>query len=166
MDETSETNETSETEAPTDSHELAPDDGEDPAAAVESVVAQTRAMRAERDDPSGILDPTDLSLDTEHSRDLGDGRLVVSVADDGTASARPLDPPEDDAGGRFAGVPDQFAVDLAVKTDHGVATHEVRTDDVREAFGDLIHWYAGRIAPGEDPRAVVELLLSSGALDG
>ncbi len=63
------------------------------------------------------------------------------------------------------GVPEQFAADLAVKTDHGVATHEVRADDVREAFGDLTRWYAARIAPDEDPRSVVELPLATGALD-
>lgn len=54
---------------------------------------------------------------------------------------------------------------MPVRSDRGVATHEVRTNDVRGAFGDLLRWYAACIAPDEDPREVIELLLASGALD-
>lgn len=54
---------------------------------------------------------------------------------------------------------------MAVRSDRGVATHEARTNDVRGAFGDLLRWYAACIAPDEDPREVIELLLASGALD-
>jgi hypothetical protein len=144
-----------------------PDRTDSPPPRVERAIARLQELRAERDDPEGILEPADLSLPADRTRELDGHRLVVSVDGDGTASARPLrSGADEDRAGRLAAVPEQFAVDLAVKTDHGVATHEIRTDDVGEAFGELLRWCAARIAPGEDPREVVEVLVASGALDG
>lgn len=58
-----------------------------------------------------------------------------------------------------------YAVDVAVRTDHGPASESFRSNDVRVIFEELLRWYAGRIDPGRDPEAVLAVLLAASDLD-
>lgn len=58
-----------------------------------------------------------------------------------------------------------YAVDVTVRTDHGVAADSFRSNDVRTVFESLLRWYAGRIDPDSDPETVVGVLLSASDLD-
>jgi len=43
--------------------------------------------------------------------------------------------------------------------------HSVASNDVSEAFEELVRWYASQVAPNEDPAAVVDVLLAASDLD-
>jgi hypothetical protein len=58
-----------------------------------------------------------------------------------------------------------YAVDVTVRTDHGLAAESFRSNDVRVAFEELLRWYAGRIDPATDPERVLEVLLAGSDLD-
>jgi hypothetical protein len=83
-------------------------------------------------------------------------RFVVSVDGDGTAESRLLSD-----GGASPPARGRYTVDVTAKTDHGVASHAVASNDVSETFEELLRWYASRVAPDDDPAEVVEVLLAA-----
>lgn len=87
-------------------------------------------------------------------------RFVVSVDDDGTAESRLLSD-----GGTAADSRGRYTVDVTAKTDSGVASHSIASNDVSETFEGLVRWYASQVAPDEDPAAVVDVLLAASDLD-
>lgn len=143
-------------------------------------------------DPEGVLTPSDLERVTERVRELDDDRVLVPV-DRGDATTDsvgdgPWGDPERDragtdtrAGGRNGDLTTEseacglkgssseaktaYAVDIAVKTDHGVAGNTFRSNDIRTVFEELLRWYAARVDPDVDPGVVLKVLLSDSDLD-
>lgn len=98
--------------------------------------------------------------DADHRSTPTARRFVVSVDDDGTAESRLLSD-----GGTAADSRGRYTVDVTAKTDSGVASHSVASNDVSETFEGLVRWYASQVAPDEDPAEVVDVLLAASDLD-
>jgi hypothetical protein len=125
------------------------------------------------DHGDGVLTPADLDFDDEHVRPLGEGRYVVDTPQ--THEADPTtdggDPHRDRTavGDRPGGRLDELEGAYAIVADGRTGTSEghvrIDTNDVSEAFEALVRWYAGRVADGTSPEAVVQVLLESSDLD-
>ncbi|MFC6940927.1 hypothetical protein ACFQE8_13310 [Salinirubellus sp. GCM10025818] len=150
---------------------------------------------ADAADPDGVLSPSDLERVARQLRKLDDERVVVPTdgnatgTDDGSGSTAnprsdrsseraPRSPndrgeagasPDGRGGQAVPGTdPDPgaaYAVDVAVRTDHGRATESFRSNDVRVVFEEFLRWYAGRVDPDRDPESVLEVLLAASDLD-
>lgn len=86
-------------------------------------------------------------------------RFVVTLDEDGTAESHLLSD-----GGTSTHSRGQYTVDVTAKTDHGVASHSIASNDVSETFEELVRWYASQVAPDEDPADVVDVLLAASDL--
>ena len=142
------------------------------------------------DDPEGVLTPADLERVARQVRELDDERVLVPT--DGADPERPDRPgspgrePRDgrssrpegpdgnpagtaDASSKLTGAsldPETaYAVDITVRTDHGLAAESFGSNDVRVVFEELLRWYAGRIEPDRDPETVLAVLLAASDLD-
>ncbi|WP_254546266.1 DUF7500 family protein [Halomarina pelagica] len=111
----------------------------------------------------GVLASDDLALDDPRARALGDGRFLIRPERDGEPAAPAPVPDSVPTTSRLslADVPERYAVDVAVKTDRGVADERFRANDVRAIFADLLRWYVERLAPEDDPAEVLDLLLET-----
>jgi hypothetical protein len=130
-------------------------------------------------DPDGVLTPADLERVAEQVRELDDERVLVPTdsaapAPDDASGDRSPDarrgrpsPASNDTGPTEPTIETEaaYAVDVTVRTDHGVAADSFRSNDVRTVFESLLRWYAGRIDPDSDPETVVRVLLSASDLD-
>jgi hypothetical protein len=143
-------------------------------------------------DSEGVLTPSDLERVTERVRELDDHRVLVpvdrsdattdSVADGpwgaperdradtdtrtGDVNGDPTTEPEASGlNGPSIEAKTAYAVDIAVKTDHGMAANTFRSNDIRTVFEELLRWYAARIDPDVDPGVVLKVLLSASDLD-
>lgn len=159
-------------EPPRPSDDAAADpDGVLTPADLERVAEQVRQLDEER-----VLVPTD-SADstpddggTERSPDPPRGRPSEGGAEPGRTDD--FGPPGDASASNGTGrtgptIEDgaAYAVDVTVRTDHGVAADSFRSNDVRTVFESLLRWYAERIDPNSDPETVVGVLLSASDLD-
>lgn len=132
----------------------------------------------------GILSPEELTPDEDHCKDLGDGRFVVSASDGPSVEQHggrlpDVDPAlaglaAEESGGppgatvsadALADATEQYGVDIAVKTDDGVAREEIRSNDVREVFTSLLTWYANQIDDELDTEETLRILLDASSLD-
>jgi hypothetical protein len=146
------------------------------------------------DDPEGVLTPADLERVARQVRELDDERVLVPTdGADPERPDRPGSPgrvPREDThdgrdsrpegpDGNPAGAADAssgltgtsldpetaYAVDITVRTDHGLAAESFGSNDVRVVFEELLRWYAGRIEPDRDPETVLAVLLAASDLD-
>ena len=134
----------------------------------------------------GILSPEELTPDEDHCKDLGDGRFVVSASDGPSAGSHggqtrlpDVDPARaglatDGSGGppraavsadALANTDERYGVDIAVKTDDGVAHEEIRSNDVREVFTSLLTWYADELDDELDTEETLRILLDASPLE-
>lgn len=133
----------------------------------------------------GILSPEELAPDEDHVTDLGDGRFVVSASDGPSAESHggtrlpDVDPAlaglaADGSGGppraatsadALADADERYGVDVALKTDDGVAHEQIRSNDVREVFASLLTWYARRLDDELDTEETLRILLDASSLD-
>ena len=145
-------------------------------------------------DPEGVLTPADLERAARRLRELDDERVLVPTdgsppeTDEGSLPSGPgqrgdrvpeREPRPREGDGDAAASTDApaglaeasleaetaYAVDVVVRTDHGPAAESFRSNDVRVVFEELLRWYTGRIEPGRDPEAVLEVLLAASDLD-
>ncbi|MFD1644119.1 DUF7500 family protein [Haloarchaeobius litoreus] len=134
----------------------------------------------------GILSPEELTPDEDRCKDLGDGRFVVSASDGpsagshgGQARLPDVDPARaglatDGSGGppraavsadALANTDERYGVDIAVKTDDGVAHQEIRSNDVREVFTSLLTWYADELDDELEAEETLRILLDASPLE-
>ncbi|MFC4407345.1 DUF7500 family protein [Haloarchaeobius iranensis] len=133
----------------------------------------------------GILSPEELTPSEDHCEDLGDGRFVVSASDGPSAEQHggtrlpDVDPAlaglAADGSGDPSGAPasadalananERYGVDIAVKTDDGVAQTEIRSDDVREVFTSLLTWYADELDDEMEAEETLRILLDASPLE-
>lgn len=114
--------------------------------------------------------PEELDFTEDDSvRELGDDRYVVAVDGDGdggrAADATNADEPgrraaqEGSRGGESSGS-DRYYLELGARTDVAEDETVVAGDDIGAVFADALRWYARRVAPSEDPKKVVSVLLA------
>lgn len=116
--------------------------------------------------------PDELDFTEDDSvRELGDDRYVVAVDGDGgrAGDANPgadADEPglraareSRSRGGESPGS-DRYYLELGARTDVAEDETVVAGDDIGAVFADALRWYARRVAPSEDPKKVVSVLLS------
>lgn len=134
----------------------------------------------------GILSPEELTPDEDRCKDLGDGRFVVSASDGPSAGSHggqtrlpDVDPAlaglaTDGSGGppgaaasadALADADERYGVDVAVKTDDGVAHETIRSNDVREVFTSLLTWYAAELDDELEAEETLRILLDASPLE-
>lgn len=120
-------------------------------------------------DEDGVLTPEELSMDDDDVRDLGDDRYVVET--EGTPQSRSAGAAgersaEDEAPvRRLAAASEAYGAHVVVRTPDGLASHEVRSDDVSAAFEATMRWYAAQIDPHADPGEVLGTLFEATDID-
>ena len=107
------------------------------------------------DDPTedGVLRPEELERNREQVRRL-DGNRYVVTADDAAGA-----PPE-----RADGT--VYGVDLTVRVGAEADRTTVATDDVREAFDELVVAFAAAVEPDRPAEAALALLVDASAVVG
>ena len=120
-------------------------------------------------DPEGVLTAEDLERVARQVRELDEDRVVVPTDGDDPEPASGNPSPGSASAGRPDGASPgsgtAYAVDVTVRTDHGVAGESFGSNDLRVVFEEFLRWYAGRIDPDVPPERVLRVLLAASDLD-
>ncbi|GGM70426.1 hypothetical protein J2752_001822 [Halarchaeum rubridurum] len=136
-------------------------------------------LRSESDAGEGNpLEPTDLDIaHREGVRERGDGRYVVSTNGEASGTPPATDLPdgvardaesgddERDHAGALERSDDAYGIVLSAKTDAGVGTTVVTSNNIVETVEEALRWYAGQVDDSLPPEDVLELLLRQSDLD-
>jgi len=125
----------------------------------------------ETEGDEGILHPEDLGVeDEEEVEELDENRFLVSTDAESEADSTIDDPadfelPEEDemdaSGPRtpLSAIGEQYGVDVAVKAEGTVDSTRITSNNVVEAFEELLVWYARQVDESTPPEEVIEILL-------